>query len=367
MLAAIARGAIIPAVNIGNPRRARHQSAPAISAMIFERLRQRFARPLAFLLLLHLIGTIGYLMIGGPTTTPIDALYMTFITIATIGYGEVVDLSQSPLGRFFTMCIAFAGIANTWYVMSVMTAFIVEGDINIEYRRRRMIQRIADLKDHFIVCGIGRVGTNVAHELIATSREFVIVDSNQHQIDQFRDKYPGTLYVHGDASDDDVLAAAGTSSARGVFAITGDDSKNLVITLSVKQIRPDARVVARCHEVKYIEKMKKVGADAIVSPDFTGGMRIASSMIRPQVVSFLDEMLRSDDSLRVEEVHVAAAHAGTRIGDLTLRSHDYVVIAVRHDNQWRFNPERDFVLRGGNVLVVVATPEGRRTLESTLS
>ena len=139
-----------------------------------------------------------------------------------------------------------------------------------------------------------------------------------------------------------------------------------VITLTVKHLNPATRVVARCHEINYTEKMKKVGADAIVSPDFTGGMRIASSMIRPQVVSFLDEMLRTDDRLRVEEVHVAANHAGTRIGDLALRSHDYVVIAVRDGEHWRFNPDVNFMLRHGNTLVVVATPEGRQSLEQSL-
>ena len=325
------------------------------------------ALPVAVLLGLHVIGTIGYLIIGSPHTTPLDALYMTFITIATIGYGEVVDLSQSPLGRGFTMALAFAGIANTWYVMSVMTAFIVTGEINLEFGRRRMILDIENLEGHYIICGIGRVGSNVANELRVTGRQFVVIDSEQRQIDACLERHPDVLHLHGDAAEDELLLAAGVRKAAGVFAITGEDSKNLVITLTVKHLNPDTRVVARCHEINYTEKMKKVGADAIVSPDFTGGMRIASSMIRPQVVSFLDEMLRTDDRLRVEEVHVAQTHAGTKIGDLTLRSHDYVVIAVRDGEHWRFNPDVNFVLRHGNTLVVVATPEGRQALEQSLS
>ncbi|MSQ52327.1 MAG: potassium channel protein [Betaproteobacteria bacterium] len=319
------------------------------------------------LLGLHVVGTAGYMVIGGEQTTPLDALYMTFITIATIGYGEIIDLSHSPLGRGFTMALAFAGIANMGYVMSIMTAFIITGDLNSEFRRRRMILKIEDMDAHFIICGIGRVGYNVANELTLTNRSFVVVDTEQKKIDAYQAKYPGNAYLLGDASEDDLLIAAGVQRAAGVFAITGDDSKNLVITLTAKQLNASARVVARCHEINYTEKMKKVGADAIVSPDFTGGMRIASSMIRPQVVSFLDEMLRSDDRLRVEEVHVAQNHAGTKIGDLALRSHDYVVIAVRDGEQWRFNPASDFVLRNGHTLVVVATPEGRLSLTNLLS
>ena len=339
----------------------------ALSLLVFEQVRDRLAKPVAILLGLHVIGTIGYMVIGGTHTTPLDALYMTFITIATIGYGEIVDLSNSPAGRAFTMALAFAGIANMGYVMSVMTAFIIASDLNTQFRRRRMMIQIEEMEGHFILCGIGRVGTNVAHELIVTNRPFVVVEPEQKQIDAYLEKYPGIAYLHGDASEDDMLIAAGIHKAAGVFAVTGDDSRNLVITLTAKQLNPAARVVARCHEINYTEKMKKVGADAIVSPDFTGGMRIASSMIRPQVVSFLDEMLRTDNRLRVEEVHVSATHAGTKIGDLSLRSHDYVVIAVRDGEHWRFNPESQFVLRHGNTLVVVATPEGRQSLAQLLT
>jgi len=348
-------------------RRRKVRTSVAYSRVVFDRLRGRLATPIAVLLGLHVIGTIGYMNIGEPGTTPLDALYMTFITIATIGYAEVVDLSLSPLGRGFTMLLGFAGIANTWYLLSVTTAIIVAGDINLEFRRLRMMLDIENMEGHYIVCGIGRVGTNVAHELVATNRQFVVIEHAQEQIDAYLEKYPDIPHLHGDASDDDLLLSAGVKKAAGVFAITGDDAKNLVITLSAKQFNPAARIVARCHEMGFMEKMRKVGADAIVSPDFTGGMRIASSMIRPQVVSFLDEMLRTDDSLRVEEVHVAPSHAGTRIGDLALRSHDYVVIAVRDGDQWRFNPDVNFVLRSGNTLVVVAKPEGRSSLEQLLT
>jgi len=324
---------------------------------------RRLWLPGLLMLAVMVIGTLGYGHIGGPKTTVIDALYMTFITVATIGYGEIVDLSHSPGGRVFTMLIASAGIASFTYVISTLTAFIVEGDINQAMRSRRMQNQIDRLENHYIVCGIGRVGTNVAHELSVTDREYVVVDTSQQKLHEHRERYTDTPWLHGDASEDEVLMRAGVARARGVFAITGDDSKNLVITLSAKVLNPRARVVARCHELNYIEKIRKVGADAIVSPDFTGGMRIASSMIRPQVVNLLDEMLRSDDKLRVEEVHVPDNFAGGTLGSLNLRDADYVLLAVRDHGKWVFNPQGDYALKPGNSIVFMAGPEGRKALE----
>ena len=231
-----------------------------------------------------------------------------------------------------------------------------------------MQARIDKLENHFIVCGIGRVGSNVANELSVTGRPYVIVDINQHKIDEYRERHPDALYAHGDGSEDEILVRTGVGRAAGVFAITGEDSKNLVVTLSAKQLNPRARVVARCHEVNYIEKIRMVGADAIVSPDFTGGMRIASSMIRPHVVSFMDEMLRADAGLRMEEVHVPGTFAGDALSDLRLhRSAEYVLLAVRAGEKWLFNPQQDCKLRPGYALIVMATPEGRKALEGALA
>ena len=226
-----------------------------------------------------------------------------------------------------------------------------------------MRKSIQAMRKHYIICGIGRVGTNVAHELEVTGRHYVVIESDKEAIERYMERYPNALCMHDDSSEDNALTEAGIEHAAGVFAVTGDDSKNLVITLSAKLLNPEARVVARCHEVNYIDKIRKVGADAIVSPDFTGGMRIASSMVRPQVVSFLDEMLRSDQGLRVEEVDVPEGFPGGRLHSLVPRSPDYVLMAVRTGGQWQFNPQEDFAIEGGNTLILMTTPEGRRAVE----
>jgi voltage-gated potassium channel len=249
------------------------------------------------LLLVLVFGTVGYRLLGGAQYSWVDCFYMTFITIASIGFSEVVDLTQYEYGRLFTVLVSIMGMGVLGYVLSAVTAFILESDLNIEWRRRKMQQKIAKLEGHYIVCGVGRVGSNVVHELTLTGRTCVLVDEDIHHIENCLAKHNGLLYLQGDATDNDVLLTAGVKQARGVFAVAQDDSQNLVISLSAKQLNPKLRVVARCHDVKNVEKTLRAGADEIVSPDFTGGLRLVSAMLRPQVVSFLEEMLKDRKSV----------------------------------------------------------------------
>jgi voltage-gated potassium channel len=339
-------------------------AAPTREDSLAQRAWRAFRLPLG---VLHIVGAAGFWVISGEKASLVDCVYMVFITVASIGYHEVIDLSASPGGRVFNMAIALTGIATIGYMMSKLTAFIVEGHFDEVLRRRRMQDRIDRLRNHYIVCGVGRVGGNVAHELSVTERAFAAIDESAEAVANFRERHPDALVLHGDASDDAMLERAGVAQAAGVFAITGDDGKNLLITLSVRQLNPKARIVARCHEVRNIDKLKRIGADAIVSPDFTGGMRIASSMVRPAVVGFLDEMLRTEEKLRVEEVPVPAGFAPRNLAELLPTSREFVVLAVRMASGWQFNPAADFTLQPGNTLIVMATPEGRRVVERAIA
>jgi voltage-gated potassium channel len=312
------------------------------------------------------LGTIGYRMIGGSQYSWLDCFYMTFITVATIGFGEIIDLSSSPWGRVFTMIIAFLGIGVSTYIMSTVVAYLVEGRINEILWRRRMDKQIHKLEQHYIMCGIGRVGRNVANELSATKREYIVIDEDMAGIEAHLEHHPEVTFIHGDATDDEVLIRAHIDTAAGVFAVTGDDSKNLLISITAKQLNPAVRVVARCHEVRNIDKIRKAGADAIVSPDFTGGLRIASAMVRPHVVSFLDQMLKSDDSLRVEEVVVPGGFPGTTVSELRRAGSDCLVVALHGKDGWQFNPADGVAVRPGHTVVAITTPAGRKQLETTL-
>lgn len=319
---------------------------------------------LVALALVLLVGTVGYRLLGGTHYSWVDCFYMTFITIASIGFSEVVDLSQYEYGRLFTVFVSIMGMGVLGYVLSTVTAFMLESDLNVEWRRKKMRQKIAKLEGHYIVCGAGRVGSNVAHELDLTGRPCVLVDPSLDAIQKYMETHPAQLYLLGDATDDEMLLAAGLMRAHGVFAVAHDDNDNLVISLSVKQLKPGLRVVARCHDLKNAEKLRRAGADEIVSPDFTGGLRLVSAMVRPQVVNFLDDMLKSEDGLRMEEVilpdnldskHLSALHHGGQ---------DFVVLAIRQQQgKWTFNPHGRHILHGGDVMMVMTTPEGRSLLE----
>jgi voltage-gated potassium channel len=226
-----------------------------------------------------------------------------------------------------------------------------------------MQKQIESLRNHYIVCGIGRVGSNVANELLATGRTFAVVESDREALDRWLEHDPDALYLHEDAASDDALVRAGVLRSAGVFAVTSDDSHNLMVALSVKLLNPKCRVVVRLHDIRNSNKARKAGADEIVSPDFTGGMRIASAMVRPHVVNFMDQMLRSEDALRVEEVRLPEQFSSRALSTLAPRSPDYLLMAIHEGGNWTFNPEESFVLIAGMTLVLMTTPGGRQHIE----
>jgi len=331
------------------------------------RFYEKFVAGIAALIVVHLVGTLGYLYIGGPGARVIDALYMTFITVATIGYAEIYDMRENPGARLFTMFIGFVGIGTTWYLFSTFTAFVLETNLSAKYRRRRMLRTIAELQGHYIVCGIGRVGGYVADELMRTERRFVVIDASAEAIAAHEERTGHELHLQGDAADDDVLRAAGIDRCTGLFAVTGDDSRNLVVSMSARALQPHARIVARVHDRRNMDKTLRAGADEIVSPDFTGGMRIASVMLRPHAVTFMDMMLRTENNLRVEEIPVPAGAAERAVSSVP-PSRDHLVVAIqRKDGDWKFNPSPDERVSAGDCVIAIVSPGGRREVEAALA
>ncbi|MBI2862739.1 MAG: potassium channel protein [Chloroflexi bacterium] len=326
---------------------------------------RRFIWAGGMLLAISLIGTLGYWLIGGRQYSLLDALYMTFITVATIGYGEIIDLSSSPVGRIFTMLIAISGIGVLAYSMTNLTALIVEGELTDSFRRRAMEKKASKYKDHYIICGIGAVGFHIVNELYDTQRPHVIVDIDRQNIDKTLQVLSAETFIEGDATDGETLLKAGIENAEGLFAVTGDDNENLVITLTAKQLNPKVKVVARCNELRNGEKMKKAGADALVPLNLIGGLRMASEMVRPTVVSFLDTMMRDrKKNLRIEEIRVPDKFVGEPISSLNLKEHPHVLLlAVRVGGDWVYSPSDHWVIGPESTLVFMTTREERQDLE----
>lgn len=333
---------------------------------VFRRARFSIGYALIGFACIMAVGTLGYKHLGGADTSWVDALYMTFLMVATIGYGAGVEIWHRPEVEIFTMTIAFSGIAVMTYFFSSVTAIVLASDFDKSMRRRRMEKMMKKVHGHYILCGFGRVGRNVGQELEATNRHYIAVDEKLELLEQHAEKRPGMLYIHGDAVDEDILTAANIMDARGVFAVTGDDSRNLMIALTARQMSPTVRIVVRCNDLRNTDKMKKAGADAIVSPNFTGGMRIASAMLRPHVVSFLDEMLREEHKLRIDEVVVPHHFEPRSVGEMKLVNANYVLLAVRTRGDWVFNPPLDFVVHPGFTVVAMASPHGRMELEAAI-
>ncbi len=331
---------------------------------IYSQISARFVRTGVLLALVLSGGTAGYWFIGGGHYSLVDCLYMTFITVTTIGYGEIIDMSGNPAGRIFTIFVAVSGISIATYILSNLTAFMVEGELTKAFRRKKMEKMIKKLSEHYIVCGVDGVGFYILSELAGTKRSHVMVDIDKKAVEKVLETFPDGMFIEGDATDSDTLMRAGIAEAKGLFATTGDDNQNLVISLTAKQLNSAVRVVASCKDLKNSDKLKKAGVDAVVSPTSIGGLRMASEMVRSTVVSFLDTMLRDKGNLRIEEIAVPATFAGKAISELGLeRFPHFLLLAVRTEGDWVYNPPLSYTIRIDDTFIFMTTPEERAELE----
>lgn len=328
-------------------------------------LRRRLGKAMLALATLGAIATGGYMALGDNVTF-LQALYMFVTTIATVGYGEIVDTSHSAALRTFNLIVIIFGWAISAYVLASLTTFLVEGEITNIFWRRKMQKQISELKHHYVVCGLGDTGRHAIEELQKTGTPFVAVEAREDVVKRLREHesgaYKDMLIIMGDATDEMVLDEANISQAKGVIAALSNEKDNLVITVMVRQKHHHIRLVARCTDPKFGEKLVKAGANATVSPNMIGGLRMASEMIRPHVVSFLDSMLKQQgQTVRVEEIELSekSPWVGKNFAAINLR-HNYNVLAmaVREPGHgktggYTVNPSDGYELHKGSVLIVL--------------
>jgi len=323
--------------------------------------RLQLSLPIFIFLTLVVLGGLALWIIGRGRWQLSETIYVALISVATVGSRELEGINQITAARVATSVIIVAGLGVVAYFQSSLTAVFVQGLLGERFRVKRMQKQIDDMKGHVIVTGVGSTGKHVVEELLAHHTKIVVIDRDKQKLDRVsREIAAGKLlYVVGDATDDAVLLEAGILRATGVVAALTDDKDNLFVTLSAKSLNAQARIATKVTSPDAVPKMIRAGASATVSPAMIGGRRLASEIVRPSVVQFIDHMLRSkDEVLRLEEVtvHDGAWFVGRALRDVPIRAEtDVLVVALRVDAKFVYNPEPSTTLEVGSVLVVLGT------------
>lgn len=334
----------------------------------FERIKRRVRVALGALMLVTLTGILGFVLIGGAQHGLVDAIYMTVITLSTVGFGEIVEMDGNAAGRLFTVALILGGMGIVAYTIPMLAALLIEGQLHNVFARRRMEKAIGGMSGHYIVCGDTPAARYVVEELLRTRRDVVVVGPREDLL-AAEEWLADAPRVVGDPSHDDVLSGAGIDRAAGVVFAMREDKDNVIGVLTARRLAPNARIIAATEESDTESKLRSVGADAIVSPSRIGGLRMASELVRPTVVTFLDRMLREKGgTLRVEEVTVPddAAVEGQTLDSLRVNDiRGALLLAVRHakTREFAFKPSPDTPLEHGMTLVVMADAEGHELLK----
>lgn len=298
----------------------------------------------------------------------LDSIYMTAITLSTVGYSEVHPVSQT--GKIFTIFLVISGVGFTMYVAGAVIQFLVEGRMRSLMGRRRLDGKIKRIKNHFIICGYGRIGRVLSQHLAASGIEQVVLDSNVEYSDTM-DK-DGALYIIGDATEEDNLLTAGIERAKGLVAALGSDTENVFLVLTARQLNPDLYIVARSSSAKDTKKLIAAGADKVESPYEMGAVSMAQRILRPTVTSFLNLALTSTSGdIQMEEIPVSADSelVDVMLKDSGIRQRfNLILIAVKKDDgRMIFNPSFETRVNGGDTVIAVGERANLRGLSLALN
>ena len=327
-----------------------------------------YSRLLISLTLLSVIiflGTIGYSIFEGMPA--FDAFYMTIITISTVGFSEIKPLSQ--IGRIITIIVIVSGISVLTYTLGQVVKIFIEGELRIILGRRKLEKQISELNDHYIICGYGRIGTIISHELSDENISFVVIEKDSAKNEQLeKDNF---LYLNMDATSEEALIKAGIKKARGIVTAVRSDANNVFITLTAKGLKSDVFILARASDVKNESKLIKAGASRVVCPFLMGGRRMAQVLKKPTVVDFIDTtMMNSQLGLKMEEAVVGPT--SNLIGKTLIDSHirqefGVIIVAIKKpSNEMIFNPIPTEILEAGDVIVVIGKKEDLKRMNEVL-
>ena len=316
-------------------------------------------------IVLVFFGSVGYVVIEGWSFD--DAIYMTIITLATVGYGEVHQVSD--VGRLFTIVLIISGVGFFMYVAGLIVQFLVEDRIRVVLGRRKLDMQITKLKDHYIVCGYGRIGRVLTRYLKERYLNVVVIEKNTRRRETMDED--GVLYLIGEATDENLLIKAGIKKAKGMITAVATDADNVFLTLIAKDLNPDLFIVARAIQNTAKRTLKAAGASKVISPYDLGARRMAHAIIRPTVIKFL-ELAFSDEGtdIMVEEIRVRATSnlVGVPLKDSGIRQElDLIILTIKKDDETLlFNPGADTKIELDDTLVVVGKAKSIQRLEEMM-
>ena len=318
---------------------------------------QRLLYPLVFVVGIILTGTLGYMFIEDWPW--FDSLYMTVITLATIGYGEVKPLT--PGGRWFTIGLIFVGVAVFGFLITRLTEAVIESGIRSALGRRKLFKDISQLKDHYILCGAGRVGLRVVDELARKGVDFVIIERDDQVAERLLTS--GHLVLIGDAVDETVLEGAQVRRAKSLITAASSDAENVYITLTARGLNPNIYIVARANDQAAERQLKRAGVNKVVSPVLIGSHRMAQAALSPAVADFLESATMTEElDLNFEQIYIAEDSPlnGVLLKDSGIRSaHEVMVVAITpQGGKMIFNPNGDQELHAGDLLIAIGRRSG---------
>lgn len=341
--------------------------APRLLGETLRPFAGRFALAGVYFAVLLLFATVGYRFIEDWSW--FDAFYMSVTTVSSVGYSEVHPLS-SP-GRTFTTFVIALGVTGLGIWWALTTALIVELDLGGALRRRRKMKNLENLKGHFIVCGAGRVGRMVVEEMKRAGTSMAVIESDPGRAASLEEADPELLVLCADATKERVLTQARVEHARGLAACLADDADNLLVCLTVRDLNPQLATVARAYDEESMDKLRRGGADHVIAPTLTGGIRMASTLLRPHVVSFLDTaVLGPDVDLRLEEAEIPESSplAGRTLAEVEIpKRTGMIVIALQRGGDRRdqvYNPGPDVRLSAGDVMIVMGAEKQLDSLDA---
>jgi voltage-gated potassium channel len=316
-------------------------------------------KSIIFILLLFIGGTAGYSTIEGWSL--FDSFYMTIITLSTTGFKEFKPLSG--IGRFFTIILIIFGISFLFYALGKINIALFEEQI---FRKGKMQKEIDKLKNHYIICGYGRMGEKIASELFSRKKSFIIIEKDNDHVKNIKDRK--FLVIQGDATEDDVLISAGINSAQGMVAVLSNDVANVFATLTARGLNSKLKIITRADEDSSRQKLIKAGADRVVLPYEIGGFRITQALLKPTVVDYMDELFSLTDlGLQIDEIKISEKSKliGKTLADSGIRGKLNVIILsiYRKNGDLIYNPTSDSKINNGDTLVVIGEISELKTLE----